>query len=323
MIQLLPAILSVRKFTIFAMHINIKPCIMKKLTLVVLSALLIANLSMAQLPNFSFENWSSMGSYENPDQWGTMNNLSTLVSVYTAEKGAPGNPGNYYLKLTSKTTLAGVLNGVAVCGKIDSLTMKPKSGFAYNQRPQNFTGKWQHMIYGTSQGALTATLTKWNTGTLSRDTVAIANHVMTGMVMSWGTFTIPFVYNSNEFPDSCIIFLRASGSNPSNQDYLWVDDLAFTGWVGVAENTDASHNEFSVFPNPAEDIVIVEVNEISQQPALIELWDMNGQVVLSSSIGILQGATQHQLDVSGLAKGSYLLNIVIGNEKRAKKIVIQ
>jgi hypothetical protein len=320
---LTPAIPSVRKCTIFAGHINIKPYNMKKFTVVFLSALLLANFSMAQLPNFSFENWTSMGSYENPAQWGTMNNLSTLVSVYTAEKGAPGNPGSYYLKLTSKTTIAGVLNGVAVSGKIDSLTMKPKSGFAYNQRPQNFTGKWQHMIYGTSQGALTATLTKWNTGTSSRDTVAIADHIMTGMVMSWGTFTIPFVYNNNEFPDSCIIFLRASGPTPSNQDYLYVDDLAFTGWVGVSENNDASQNEFSVFPNPANENIVIELNEISQQPAIVELVDMNGKLALSSTIGILQGATKHKLDVTGLAKGSYLLNIVIGNEKRAKKLIIQ
>jgi hypothetical protein len=296
---------------------------MKKLTLALLFAALIIKVSMAQIPNFSFENWTSMGNYSNPDQWGTLNNTTAAASVFTAEKGTPGNPGSFYLKLTSKPVPGGVANGIAVCGKLDSITKKPRSGFAYTSRPQNFSGKWQHMIYGTSQGGLTATLTKWDSGENKRDTVAIANLTMTGMVMSWAAFTIPFVYMSGDNPDSCIIFLRASGSAPSNQDYLWVDSLAFKGTVAGIENSAELRKEFSVFPNPADDNIMVELNEITEYPAIIEIMDVNGKLVLTKDLGLLNGPAKQTIDVSGLASGSYLLNLLVGESKRTQKILIQ
>ena len=62
-----------------------------------------------------------------------MNNMSSIASVYTAEKGTPGSPGTAYLKLTSKMVGPAVMNGVAVSGVLDSMTMMPKSGFAFAQ----------------------------------------------------------------------------------------------------------------------------------------------------------------------------------------------
>jgi hypothetical protein len=296
---------------------------MKKFTLALVFAALFINVSQAQVPNFSFENWTSMGTYNNPDQWGTLNNTTSAASVYTAEKGTPGNPGSFYLKLTTKKVNNIPINGIAVSGKFDSINKKPVSGFAYSNRPQNFTGKWQHMIYGSSQGGVTATLTKWNSGDNKRDTIAIANKTLSGMEHPWVSFTIPFVYMSGDYPDSCIIFLRASGLTPTANDFLWVDSLAFKGTVTGIENHTSSQKEFSVFPNPADDKIVVELNEVTEQPALIELSDMNGKVVLTGNMGQLNGPTKQTLDVSGLARGSYLLNILIGNQKRTQKIVIQ
>jgi hypothetical protein len=276
---------------------------------------------MAQIPNNSFESWTNMGTYNNPDQWGTMNNLSALGSIFTAEKGTPGNPGSSYLKLTSKTTPFGVLNGIAVSGKLDSLTMKPISGFAYNLRPQNFTGKWQHMIYGTSQGAMTATLTKWNTVSSSRDTVAIANLIMTGMVMSWGTFTIPFVYNNGDFPDTCIIFLRASGPTPSNLDYLYVDDLSFTGTVAGIEPAENTSDKLFVFPNPANNNLSITLNETFTGKATIELNDLKSNVVFTKTMTAAEGNSL-MIDTRNIAAGTYLVNVKGQDYTISKKVVV-
>ena len=145
---------------------------MKKSILSFIAATTISVTAFAQIPNSSFENWTAVGTYSVPNGWGTLNNTTTLAGVYTATKGTPGSPGNSYLKLTSKTVGTGVVNGIAVSGVLDSMTMMPKSGFAYNMRPANFTGKWQHMIYGSSQGSIKVTLTRWDTGTNMRMPVA-------------------------------------------------------------------------------------------------------------------------------------------------------
>ena len=102
-----------------------------------------------------------MGTYENPDGWATLNDLTTMSGIYTATKGTPGSPGSSYLKLTSQTIGPNVVNGIAVSGVIDQVTQQPVSGFAFNQQPASFNGKWQHMIYGTSQGSINVTLTRW------------------------------------------------------------------------------------------------------------------------------------------------------------------
>ena len=121
-----------------------------------------------------FRELDQYGRLLQPYQWGTLNNTTAVASVFTAEKGSPGYAGSFYLKLTTKKVNNIPINGIAVSGKFDSINKKPISGFAYNNRPQNFIGRWQFMTYGSSPGGVTATLTKWNSGGNKRDTIAIA-----------------------------------------------------------------------------------------------------------------------------------------------------
>lgn len=297
---------------------------MKKYFFLFLLAALIVNVSTAQIPNFSFENWTNMGSYNNPDQWGTLNNKTSMAGIYTAEKGTPGKPGSFYLKLTSKTMPGGVANGIAVSGKLDSINKKPLSGFACNLRPQSLVGNWQHMIYGSGdQGSVNASLTKWNSVSGQRDTIATLKKTLVGMAMNWEGFSIPFTYLSGDAPDTCIIFLKANESTPSNPSYLWVDSLAFKGTVaGVQSHTTAS-GELLVFPNPSNNNIMIELEGNALAPTLIELMDLNGNIVISKNAGILNGPSKQSLNVSGLSKGTYLLNITSGKDKSVKKVVIQ
>lgn len=296
---------------------------MKKTIFSILSCALFSGAAMSQIPNFSFENWTSMGTYSNADNWGTMNNTTAIASVFTATKGTPGSPGTAYLKLTSKIVSTAVVNGIAVSGVIDSLTMTPKSGFAFNQRPANLTGKWQHMIYGSSQGSIKVTLTRWDTGLNQRVTVATANQTLSGMAMSWASFSIPFTYIDGNYPDTCIIVLKASGNTPTNNDYLWVDNLAFSGTVTGIDNQNSFLNSIVVYPNPSSENIILDLNLKSAQKTTIELTDINGKVVLSKNVGELNGESKQTIDISGIAKGSYLIRIITGSGTEVKKIIVE
>ncbi len=236
----------------------------------------------SQIPNASFESWQAIDTYENPVSWGTMNNTTAPFAIFTANKANPGNPGSYYLKLTSRTVNSSVVNGIAVSGVLDTISLKPKSGFPFAQRPQSFTGNWQHMIYGTRQGAIEVYLTKNNSG--SRDTVATAILGLTGMVMSWAPFTVNFTYQSGDYPDTCVILMKASGSPAANNDYLWVDNLAFSGTVaGISENSQPS-SILQIFPNPANyEIHFSDINEFSLGDKLI-ITDIVGNMVFEKNI---------------------------------------
>jgi hypothetical protein len=161
---------------------------MKKIIYFFFALMFAAVISKAQIPNSGFESWTNMGAYYNPDNWATLNNMTTMSGMYTCTQATPGNPGSYYMKLTSRTIGPDVVNGIAVCGTMDSMTMQPTSGFAFNQRPASFTGRWQHMIFGTSQGSVSATLTRWDVPSNSRVVVATATQTLSGMAMSWANF---------------------------------------------------------------------------------------------------------------------------------------
>ena len=267
-----------------------------------------AVISKAQMiPNSGFENWTTMTGYSNPDGWGNMNNTSAPISVFTCEQGTPGASGASFLKLTSKTSIGGVIPGVAVSGVIDSVTQTAKSGFAYTNRSVTFGGKWQHMISGTSQGFIDVKLTRWDSGMNMRVTLANAHQVLSGMAMSWANFSIPLVYGTDtNNPDTCIITLSASGATPADGDYLWVDALGFSGTMGIDENGFGAN--VSVFPNPTSDNLIVDLSSIKEQKVTVTILDMQGKLV--KSIGSVVATSSNCFDIADMAKGNYLLNVV-------------
>ncbi|MBI3519245.1 MAG: T9SS type A sorting domain-containing protein [Bacteroidetes bacterium] len=297
---------------------------MKKIIQSIFAAMFVATSALAQIPNSGFENWTTVGSYSNPDGWGTMNNTTAIASVYTATKGTPGSPGTSYLKLTSKTVSGfGVVNGIAVSGVLDSMTMTPKSGFAYAMRPVSLTGKWQHMIYGSSQGSIQVTLTRWDTGMNMRMPVASGSVTLSGMAMSWANFSIPLTYVDGNNPDTCIIIMKASGSAPTNNDYLWVDNLAFSGSVTGIENQESLVSEMTVFPNPSSEVVNFNFDIKSPQQISVEISDINGKLIRSTNLGKLQGDVKHSINIAGVAKGTYLVRIVGERSVETRKLIIE
>ncbi|MEO0038275.1 MAG: hypothetical protein RIQ59_1486 [Bacteroidota bacterium] len=281
---------------------------MKKSILSVIAFVSITCSLHAQIPNSGFETWINMGTYENPFGWATLNDLTTAEGVYTAQKGTPGSPGMSYLKLTSKTVGATVVNGIAVSGVINPTTQQPVSGFAFNQQPSAFTGKWQHMIYGSSQGSLNVQLTRWDATTNARIIVATANKNLTGMAMSWANFSIPFVYTDTQAPDSCIIVLKASGNNPTNQDYLWVDNLSFTGNV-AGLNALNIFADVAIYPNPTTENFSVNLQSKQSKVIAFELVNGVGDVLFYKNEAIKEGLNKLTIPTIGLAKGSYLVRI--------------
>ncbi len=281
---------------------------MKNLLLLSIALMFAATISKAQpIPNAGFENWTNTGNYFSPDSWETSNNVSAAGGVYTAEQGTPGSPGSYYLKLTSKTVSGQVVNGMAVCGHLDPVTMQPVSGFPFSQRPSTFTGKWQHMIFGSSQGSISVTLTRWDSATNTRVTVATAQQTLTGMAMNWANFTLGFTYTDGYNPDSCLIVLKASGTNPTNSDYLWVDNLSFGGNITGISTPDFDAN-ISIYPNPTSHNLSMDLSALQGQGVTIQIFDPSGRQIQSS--GRIIASSTASLDISALSTGNYMLNII-------------
>lgn len=301
---------------------------MKKIT-TLLSAIIFSTCAIAQIPNAGFETWMNMGSYTMPDQWDNLNAMTSSMSTYTCMQGTPGNPGTSYLKLVSKSVMGmGVMPGVAVSGTLDMTDMmniKPKSGFPFSSRPAQLTGSWQYMAMGSDAGFVSVLLTKWNSTMNMRDTVATSYQSLSGMAMSWATFTMNLTYMSTSYPDSAIIFLSSSNvASPVANSYLYVDNLAFAGSVPTAVNNITSTTiAASIYPNPATNFTNVSFSSIVSGGVNIKVADLNGRTWRTINENSNSGRNTYLLNISEIPKGIYLVNISNGVQSESQKLVIE
>jgi len=278
----------------------------------------------AQIPNAGFETWTTTSGYNMPDSWDNMNAMTAAMSVYTCTKGTPGSAGTSYLKLVSKSVSGmGVMPGVATSGTLDQTNMSrpwARSGFAFSQRPQSLTGKWQYMASGSDQGYIGVFLTRWDAATGKRDTVAYALKNLTGMAMSWASFTLNLSYKSTADPDSAMILFSASGMTPVANSYLYVDALAFTGVV-AAINADNPIQGLTVFPNPATEHLVITVKDIAANQATVSLINAAGMTVRTYAGAI--PSEGYVLSTLGLAAGAYTLRVTTSTGTAAEKVILQ
>ncbi len=288
---------------------------MKKQTIIAIALMLTVVISKAQsVPNGSFETWTNPNGYLVPADWETLNDMTSSASVYTATRG--GSASDYYLKLTSQTvTGMGVMPGIAVSGMLDMGSLNALSGFPFAFRPTTFTGKWQYMGNSSNDiGYIKVFLTKWNSSMGMRDTVGFTSQNLNGMVMSWANFSFPFTYNNTDVPDTCIIILNASGSNPEAGSYLYVDNLSFSGIITGVENTEIT-GTFRIYPNPSNQEIQIDLSGLKSTAQQFEITDLTGRVIVTKQSN---GSLLQTISISELPAGNYLLRITT-----AKGIVTQ
>lgn len=297
---------------------------MKK-TLLLLAAIATTTIVFAQIPNAGFESWDNSAGYNTPTGWDNPNATTNPLSVYTCTKGTPGFVGSSYLQLTSKSVIGlGVVPGVAVSGVLDIAAAQPKSGFAYDQRPASLKGEWQYMAYGADAGHIVVYLSRWNTTTMSRDTVAFTDHVLSGMVMSWAAFDIPLDYKSTAFPDSAIIVLSASGTTPVANSYLYVDTLQFAGSVpSSVYSVGTDNNNVVIAPNPASSSATISFTGTAGQTATVCITDIAGKVVYTSQQACQAGRTMVTVNTASLSPGLYFVAVSDEKNLSVTKMVVQ
>jgi hypothetical protein len=280
----------------------------------------------AQIPNAGFESWDNSAGYNNPVGWDNMNAMTSSMSVYTCVKGTPGAMGNSYLKLvSSNVTGMGVMPGIATCGMLDMTNMSapvPMSGFAFTQRPQTFSGKWQYMASGNDQGFINVLLTKWNSTAMKRDTIASSMQMLSGMAMSWANFSMTLTYSSLSFPDTAFITLSASGTTPVAGSYLYADTLQFAGSVagntGINDLTGANAN-ISVFPNPTSDVLNIQFSGLQSSACTVQLINIQGAVVRTAN----NNSSVVKMNIADLAKGVYVVKASSDQGIITKRVIIE
>lgn len=247
---------------------SVKKTIMKKFVIISIILVFAPIFSGKAQPNGGFENWSTVYSILEPDNWQTLNFVSlnppNPLSAFRVT-GIDKHSGNYALKLKTVyfdnnpfPSEIGDSTGAVFTGKITLSPFAYKYGFPYTGRPEKleFWSKYTP-VGGDTAGALVI-LKKWNG--IESDTIAIGGANI-NETTGYSPFQADLVYYSDELPDSAVIGFAASKTPllARLNSTLYVDDVIFTGWVGI--NQYDKHTDLvKIFPNPARDNINIHAS---------------------------------------------------------------
>lgn len=280
---------------------------MKNQFKIIVCAIILSVYGYAQIPNNGFELWTTINGYQNPTNWGSLNEMTKSYSVATCGKLSPGNPGSNYLVVrTVSVTGKGLIPGRVVSGKIDTVTYKAISGYPFTLRPLNLSYNMQYMVALPSDTAFVSVLlTKWNVNLLRRDTIAFGISNFNAMAHTWFNSSTYLNYKSGDSPDSACIVISSSNNVPLNSSYMYIDNLLFNGSVIGIDEKNLTANDVILYPNPSSENVTLNIIQPLINPIQINIYDDRGRLVYEKIIK----ENKTIIDVSKLTKGTYFFEI--------------
>ncbi len=274
---------------------------------------------------------------------------------FDCSKGHPAN-GNYHhhqnpsafkLDLIVVSTICNLYDADGLYA-IDSAQHSPLLGFAYDGYP----------IYGAygflntnGTGAITRMKSSY---VLNPATTRVNGPVKSGTYFN-GYFREDYQYSANtatdflddhngrfcvtpEYPNGTYAYFSTVDAN-WNSVYPYIVGPTFYGNVvgskvtSITEPTtvysgpnsiseiDFKNTNITIFPNPASDLIAVQVNDLVKENFTVELMDLTGKVITKTQIN--KGQTIAYFDTQAIYDGIYLVRISTDNYSRSQKIVIQ
>lgn len=286
---------------------------MKKMKLFLFAVLIMSAGSIkAQtgIPNGGFEKWHMVDTIEVLDSgWVISEEMRFECNPIATSKTTDKASGEYALFLQSSTC--------ANSGGIDF-------GFAHldfpvNARPDTLYFKYKLEHNGPSFALVELSMDVRNPVSGEYEMVGKVYHTLTGVQNAYATVAVPITYVRNDMPQKAWLQIWADDfMNPGSGNKLWIDDVSFQREVvPPAEDTPTSISRYAnvpaqinIYPNPASDKIMLNLNELKQGAQEILIFDMTGRQVMKEELYIAKsGVNSTALNISTLANGIYMLTM--------------
>lgn len=160
----------------------------------------------------------------------------------------------------------------------------------------------------------------------------------TGMATATKQFTLTddayYHYNSNlalingstyTIPSTNSIDRDGSHNVIGTWDHYYINDVTFDEsefTVGVNESV-ASFGTVGAYPNPASDVLNVNITLNNNEEVMINMYNTIGQVVSTETRNMSAGANTIQMNTSNLQAGVYFLNVTASGSTVTTKVVVE
>ena len=270
--------------------------------LTVLLSTLVSSEILGQIPNNGFENWTTVGSYMDPNGWATPNSLSTgsFYAVTRAADPYPTSVGNYSVRIENNTSLLANFSGLGIV--MTGGLVAPHPAFPITGHPTSLTGYYKFLPQNTDTMYINIIFFLNGTG------VASGKLTTTSIAANWTSFNVPMLaYSSADSAHIIIAAYNADGPNniPYGNSVLFVDNLNFDNLITNGISVVKKINNLSVFPNPLSTQTILQLDDFLNN-ATLTVYNSFGQTV--KEIQNISGQTV-TLIRDNLASGLYFIRL--------------
>lgn len=85
-----------------------------------------------------------------------------------------------------------------------------------------------------------------------------------------------------------------------------------------------ANNSVKVYPNPAASIANINIQMANAGNAIVKVYDLSGKLVINENLGTLsEGGHIHTINCENLRQGMYIVNVVMGRQSAATKLVVR
>ena len=93
--------------------------------------------------------------------------------------------------------------------------------------------------------------------------------------------------------------------------------------VGIEEFHSDSNPISDIYPNPASEMTVIELNLEQGSQASIDILDVSGRLVQEIHKGAVQpGQSNYFLDARTLQSGVYIVRLVVGEQMFSRRLMV-